>query len=80
MPARVAASRFVNSEISSNWADFGGGFYSQSDDAITLVNSKLTSNEAEFFGGGIYLSPTSSLTLVRTTVADNTPEHVWPTQ
>ena len=71
---------FVNSEISSNWADFGGGFYSQSDDAITLVNSKLTSNEAEFFGGGIYLSPTSSLTLVRTTVADNTPEHVWPTQ
>jgi hypothetical protein len=71
----------VNCIISHNTADriapsgydcgSGGGIKVEGEGALTLVNSTVNGNEAEFNGGGIYVGCGSTATLANCTIADN---------
>jgi predicted outer membrane repeat protein len=76
--ALLGSYRIENSTISGNHANVGGGIFGG---VLTIVNSRITANSASAFGGGIAVTrPGSSLTLVRTEVADNTPDDISPAQ
>jgi CSLREA domain-containing protein len=64
----------VQSTLDGNYAQFGGGFYSElfihNSAALTMTNSTLSGNSASRDGGGIY-AVGGQIKLYNTTVADN---------
>lgn len=50
---------------------FGGGLFLDEDHSVTLVNSVVRNNTADFFGGGFFLNVNSSAVLTNTIIQSN---------
>jgi hypothetical protein len=66
-----------NSLISGNVSNegFGGGI--SNGGTLIAINSRIVSNNVRVYSGGGIASNAEGLTLIRTTVADNTPDDIW---
>jgi hypothetical protein len=61
--------------ISGSFAGIGGGVYNKGE--LVLTNSAVTDNAAIVAGGGIYTCCGGRTTLIRTSVAGNTPDNTF---
>ena len=59
----------MDSTISDNWAFAGGGIYNFG--ALTVSSSTISDNEVEYGGGGIINEGASGMTLIDSTVTNN---------
>jgi uncharacterized repeat protein (TIGR01451 family) len=66
----VGALRLINSTVSGNSADNGGGIYNGNGGTLLLNNSTISGNQSSNDGGGIY-SSFGKLTLTNTTISGN---------
>jgi len=62
----------VNSTLSGNFAEYGGGIVNENG-ILTLINSTLSGNSANSYGGGIFNY--GSLTVINGTLSNNSAAH-----
>ncbi|MGF1497394.1 MAG: cadherin-like domain-containing protein [Elainellaceae cyanobacterium] len=73
--SRGVGATVTNTQLIGNSASTGGGLYVRG--GLTLTDSTIANNTAQFEGGGVYVEFNGDFTAINSAIANNTPDDIF---